>query len=416
MIAGEKKTEKDLVSNCIAGMDDFYVKENEKLHDRPFTNKLHYSFFLLGGVSCVLVFNCFLSMENFWTTKYGPNSMNKVIFGLNVGGITGFLSYPYISRCLAPFVLVCFAPLILLICSVWAIAIGELMVEMGNIKTLSCYLVAFLVGTIGSFLQCCLTTLSFKYGQKAISIFNGGFSLSGICTTAIAMMDLSLFTNSTVFEQAAYYEGFQMVATTLVMVVNILYFRAYPTDKFLPNGSAETEECTSQSPPPSLTSTFKQTYPLLFTMFFNFTVTMSFCPALLFAMGAGWKNEPMAQQIILMIFNLCDFLGKLLYTKYTMASTMKNHGLALSKISFLVVGCFATGTHRIQGLAGNCWITFISSSIFGILNGYLNCSLFHVVSLRVGKQHRSNAAYLCVVSLMLGFLYGSLCNLLGVID
>lgn len=276
---------------------------------------------------------------------------------------------------------------------------------------------AFLVGAFGSYLQCSMTALSFKYGEKAISIFNGGFSLSGICTTAIAILDLSFLSDSTVFEQVVYYELFQIFATASVAMISIFYFRTYPEDKYFSSLESEAEQGNQDYiVEPSIWSTFNLIYPVVLTMFFNFTITMSFCPVMLFTMGTGWKNESMAQQVILMVFNVCDFLGKLLYTRVTLEGTMRNHLLSLSKVLFVVLPCLSSGSLRVHQLENVAWLTLTASALFGWLNGYLNCSLFHIASLRVKPRHRNNAAYLCVVSLMLGFLYGSLCNLFGLRD
>lgn len=389
-------------------------------HSRRKTSLVSNVFFLLSGVSCVLVVNCFLSMEQYWTSRYGANTLNVLLFGINVGGFIGFFAYPYLAIKISTAGLSIFSPLFLLVCSFLAILIGEVIEGPNLVKSVFCVMNGICVGIIGTFLQCCFTSLSFKYGKKEISIFDGGFALCGILTTLIAMANLIFFKDSSTFMQTVYYCIFQLIATCVIILVSVVYFDNYPEDKFVESLNQKEGENIRPAPEdtlsdgPSLTSTFKLIYPLLFSMGFNFAVTMSMCPVILFGLGMGWENVSMGQQVTLIVFNSSDFVGKLSYAWLPLTDTLANHLLALAKIVFPAISTLSLASFSNDELRDKAAVTLSMSAALGLMHGYLNSSIFHLASVRVKKRHRNNASYLSVLAIMIGFLYGSVCNLFGV--
>lgn len=385
-------------------------------------SKIKVCFFLLSGIACVLVFNCFLSIEGYWTSRYGSNTFNRLLFGLNVGGFLSFFAYPLVASKFSVSAINISAPIMLLVVSILTLVVGEAVDGQGTGKMVVCIGLAAAVGIIGTILQCCSTTISFKHGAKAISIFDGGFALGGVLTTLIAIANLTYFENSSIFEQTFYYTIFQVVATVLITLVAVVYFGRYPEDRFVEsaeNKALEPQVDLGQNPEakaPSLISTSKLIFPLLISMCFNFSITMSICPMVFFGLGLGWKSEAMGQQIILLVFNLCDFFGKISYSRYPLKNTIANHMMTLSKVIFPFFGTLALSERGFASLRNNWVITLSMSAVSGIINGYLNSSLFHLASIRVKKRHRSNAAYLSVLAIMVGLLYGSLCNLVGITE
>lgn len=373
--------------------------------------KIKMCFFLLSGIACVLVFNCFLSIEVYWTSRYGANTFNRLIFGLNVGGFLGFFAYPLVASRFSVSAINISAPILLLLISLMTLVLGEAIEGQSTIKMIACVGLAIFVGIFGTILQCCNTTLAFKHGALAISIFDGGFALCGVLTTLIAMANLTIFESSSIFEQTYYYAIFQVLTTVLISLAGVVYFKKNPQDNEVENPEILVLE---QLKPPSLLSTSQLIYPLLVSMGLNFAITMSFCPVILFGLGLGWKSESMSQQTILLVFNVCDFLGKVSYSRYPLKSTLMNHSMSLSKIIFPIFGTLALSRNGLSSLRNRWEITLALSALSGVINGYLNSSLFHLASIRVKQRHRSNAAYLSVLAIMVGFLYGALCNLLGI--
>ena len=109
-------------------------------------SKIKVCFFLLSGIACVLVFNCFLSIEGYWTSRYGSNTFNRLLFGMNVGGFLSFFVYPLVASKFSVSAINISAPIMLLVVSILTLVVGEAVDGQGTGKMVVCIGLAAAVG------------------------------------------------------------------------------------------------------------------------------------------------------------------------------------------------------------------------------------------------------------------------------
>ena len=158
----------------------------------------------------------------------------------------------------------------------------------------------------------------------------------------------------------------------------------------------------------------KLSYPMMYDTFFLWSVTMMILPNMLWALGLGWQNKSLEPLVSVLVYVVCDFIGRISYSKCVLKSTMACHYIGLFRVIFIAVPLYAySGLPESERLLNNQSITLPYIVVYALITGYLSSSQMHITGRRVAPRHKDNAAYLITLSTLCGQLFGSICNLLA---
>lgn len=405
-------------------------------------------FFATYGFATLYVFNCLVSMVNYWNVKFGPKGLVNALAAKNFGGIIGYLVFRPISGMFPISKQLYIYPAVTVLGSTIILVVGETMPIGSDLKLGIAMISAFMVGSASSGIQCCITEYMFRFGAPEIAFMNGGRAFSGVVTTLIAMVNIVFIPAHEVFTQALAYQIFQVVALLIIISITMRYYYLSSTDKHLftvpklarkarlaakaeakAAAKREREKLQEQAgginqplveiaqsavsvsdlPDPSLWSTFKEIYPYFFNMFLVFTITMNIVPAISFAMGTGWESL-LSDQLIYLIFNIADLVGKMIFSYCILENPFWNNLLSLLRFGFVVLACYAIGPDNIPMLRNNMWVNLSFTFGVGLTGGYLNSSLFHTAAQRTSSRHKPNMAFLLIFAILAGLSYGAFVN------
>ena len=275
-------------------------------------------------------------------------------------------------------------------------------------------------------MQTTLIRYSFGFTFVEISYYNTGTALVGLLTNVIALINALSLKPDDFYLKGLLYLVFQIV----VLIIVLLVFMRYCTVCMaVPEASDNTKSIKSEStinqideetasrhkvhiPEPSLISTMMLISGFFFNMILIYTITLSIFPAFCFALGLGW-DSPASIQIILMIFNFGDLIGKYLYSKLSLLDGWAPQIWSIIRILFSIFIIIVFGSQTDYGLKDKWWVTAIFTILLSLSNGYLTSALFSLSSERVPVRHKKNSGFLMTMALLFGLTYGSLCMLLG---
>lgn len=425
------------------------AKPVEKKEER---DTLRIMFFGTIGFGTLYVFNCLVSIVNYWEVRYGPRGLVDALAAKNFGGIIGYLISRPISGLFSKDKQLFIYPGLTFLGSTAILVAGELVERDSYYKMGIGMVAAFTVGTASSLIQCCITEYVFKFGTAEIAFLNGGRAFSGVVTTLIAMANIALIPHDDVFKQALAYQIFQLVALIFIAYITLRYYKKFPEDDYLfvkpkrrlrrkandasSNDTesnytnqisladssrpateqfllpAKEESVTPTVVNPSLWSTFKIIYPYFFNMFLVFVITMNLVPAISFEMGTSWDSLQ-SDQLIYLVFNIADLVGKMIFSYYIIESPFWNNFISLSRFGFVVMACYAIGPPHVKELNNDMLVNLTFTFMVGFTGGYLNSSVFHVASLETKNEHQSNSAFLIIFAILAGLSYGAFVNTFG---
>ena len=397
---------------------------------KPKTSVLSLVFFCTGGLSSLFVFNCFISMEPYWKERYGPSTLRYILFAMNIGGIAGFLTYRPASRFLRLKWQAILLPPLSFFCSLGSYALGELLPEESLAKSLAINAAAFVVGLSGSFLQNCFTQMCFSFGDAEIASMNSGMGLAGVLTALIALLQAAYLPSQSTSESALYYISFQAFIVVWILGVCLRFYAmqkrlAAKLSAIKAEKSSElsTKLLTDSSPntsiklAPSLGSTFKLIYPLVISLFCNFLISMSIFPTISLGLSLGWEG-PTEVQVTILNYNVLDLIGKALFAVMPLYSHGANHSVVLLRFLHNVFAAYVFGgvAANQADITGDWRVSLGFTAVLGIFGGYLNSSLLAAAARKASGPHGNNAAYLMVLAIMSGLLYGSGVNVFCISD
>ena len=400
----EKKTEK--LHMLEVEKDVSNLKDHTHLQSSTFT----LIFAISISLASVLTYSCFLSMATYFKDKFNPDMYNTAIFYDNVGSLIGLLLYKQIAQRVAAGRLIMSLIVANLICSVAIMIIGETMTK-SFLKILIGSLVVFIVGFSGNLLQCSSINIFFQYDHKVKSFYNGGFALSGITTTTVAMIQTNFVSETDIFRSAFYYMIFHATICVGVFIISWKYFQQHPEHNICYPSIENSEYRVSKV---TLSHTFKKVYPILVSLFFIFFMSIAMPVLCALGLKLGIDNRPsLTIQIVYLIYHISDLIGKISYSWLKLENLTAAHSLTLSKIFLIVIPILALSGSDIASLRDNWKITVTLIMLEGSSKGYLNSCYYHLASCRVSQPHLSNTSYLCLISLIVGMLYGSFINMVG---
>lgn len=434
-------------------------------------NLLRCWFFATTGFGALFVFNCMVSIVNYWNVKYGPKGLIDSLAAKNMGGIIGYLLSRPMNKMMKVNKQLFLYPILSFMGSCGVLVAGELIPDQGDFKLGVGMFCAFVSGTASSLTECCTAGYVFRFGPKEIAYLNGGQAMAGIISTLIAMANIAIVPEDDAFLQAFTYLNFQFVTIALILIITIAYYRQNPDDEFLfgkkkrkrrsegskvTGGSESTNRdglgtitgtitesgstmktnaepllsqvethpnanpslATNPSvlvPPPKLMDTFAIIYPYCFHLFLNFMIALNIIPAITFAMGMGW-NSLQAPQLLFLVFNLSDFGGRTIFSWYVIENKLFNQILSILRIGFVVVAVLALGPSHMQFFMENAAFNLTYCVLLGVSGGYLSSSLFHLASIETKNEHQDNSAFLMIMSLLGGLTYGAVINFFAITE
>ena len=361
-----------------------------------------------------------MSLVHYWKDTYGATGYIEMVFFSNVGGFTAFLIYKRVFTKIRTQTVLLTVPSINLGLVALLIFAGKWIPDQRSVPKIVINGVAnFIFGMILFVLRYTYSSLVFKRGSSQVAFYNAGMPISGICNTVIGMILVSTLHHVERFEKAVYYIGFQALTLTVILVVNLAYFKKIRGTELLKISKGDVPKPTSNGNPqvfatPSLCTTMKLSYPMMYDTFFLWSVTMMILPNMLWALGLGWQNKSLEPLVSVLVYVVCDFIGRISYSKCVLKSTMACHYIGLFRVIFIAVPLYAySGLPESERLLNNQSITLPYIVVYALITGYLSSSQMHITGRRVAPRHKDNAAYLITLSTLCGQLFGSICNLLA---
>ena len=390
-------------------------------HIQKESSLLQIIFFWIGGFSSLFVWQSILSLTGYMLGRYHNKAPTFYPFFYNIGGFIGFLLFDKIDTKVSFKQVILAIPPIQVAFFVVIIIIGEVSPNApGESNTTKLILLLAIVVIMGFFNCICQTSnvrYSFRYGDKEIAAQQNGAALVGIvCVTISLILALTLQPDQLTLV-GGIYVIFLIVALVGIMFVNIKYSNTYLKPHAEP-AHAEGDVVTHTSDPafhgPSKLATLLLILPFFFNMVFTFMTTLSIFPALNIEMGLGWNDNPAAQiQIIIMLYNIGDFVGRVVYAKIPLHSDKACFIWSLSRALCLLFVILVLSNSPYSPLVGKWYVSLIYIMALSLSNGYLNTALFSLSARRVDKVHQGNSGYLMSLGLLLGLTYGSLTILVG---
>lgn len=387
---------------------------------------IHWVFFWTAGASTLFVWNCVLSLTDYLENRFHPKASKYYPFFYNSGSFVAFLFFDLISPMISFKRQIMSVPVLLVSIFVVIFSIGEHSVEPSTPKFTAMLALLVLAGFCNSIMLTTLMRYTFQFTYIEISCYTGGTALVGILTTFIAMMNCFFLNSNDYLKKGLYYLLFQIVCLVFILAVFSKYTTTSikskihdPEDtmesKVIIGGEELGVSVTADGDKilaPSLWSTTKIIAPFMFNMLLIYTISLSIFPKLCIDMGLNWQN-PAFIQVILMIFNIGDFIGKTFYAKLPLEDGALPHLMSISRIGMSIFVVFIFGEPSMPDLLNHWHLTAVFTMLLAVTNGYLTSALFSLGSERAPERHKQNAGFLMTFSLLLGLIYGSLCMIMG---
>jgi Nucleoside transporter len=386
------------------------------------SSPLHTLFFWVGGFSSLFVWQSILSLTGYMLGRYHQKAPTFYPFFYNIGGFIGFLLFDKIvSKVTFTQVIIAIPPLQVAFFVV-IIIIGEVNPNPAGESSATKLIILLAFVVLMGFFNCIYQTsnirYSFRFGGKEIAAQQNGAALVGIVCVAISLiLALNLQPDQQTLT-GGIYVLFLIVALVGIMYINIKYAKTYlKTESEQPahnEGDVVTHTSDTPIPSPSKFSTLLLILPFFFNMMFTFATSLSIFPALTIELGLGWSENPAAQiQVIIMIFNIGDFLARMAYTIRPLYSDKACFTWSLSRALCLLFVILVLSNTPYSPLVGKWYISVIFILFLSLTNGYINTALFSLSAKRVDKAHQGNSGYLMSLGLLIGLTFGSLTMLVG---
>lgn len=394
---------------------------------------IHSVFFWTAGLSTLFVFNCILSQVSWFQNRFHEKAGFQIPFFFNAGSFTAFLVFDKIMGVLGFKRAILSIPALLVIISTLIFLLGEHMEKTPSKYYCLIPLIAF-AGFSNSILQTTLIKYTFEFTYVEITAYNSGTALVGCFANLIAMANAYFLQGDDKLAlQALIYLAFQGI--TLIAIIAI--FLKYCIECYGKQLRSEAESIASMdkqlvdtvievspsqvsdrllTPDTRLKDTLLVILPYFFNMILVYTITLGIFPGFNFALGIGWKNSDtfgVSIQIILLAFNVGDFVGKWIYGLLPMKDNIFPQLFSLLRIGFVVFIVYAFVGSGHSELVDKAWLTLSYTFLLAVTNGYITSALFSLSSERAPPAHKSNSGFLMTLALLFGLTYGGLIAAFG---
>ena len=379
-------------------------------------------FFWVGGFSSLFVWQSILSLTGYMLGRYHLKAPTFYPFFYNIGGFIGFLLFDKVDKKVTYKQVILAIPPIQVAFFVVIIIIGEVNPNPpGENSTTKLILLLAIVLIMGFFNCICQTSnvrYSFSYSNNEIAAQQNGAALVGIVCVAISLILALTLQPGQLLLTGVIYIVFLIVALIAIMFINIKYANKYLKPQNDQPSQVGGDALTHTSDPafhgPTKFATLLLILPFFLNMVFTFATTLSIFPAMNIELGLGWNEKPAAQiQVVIMLYNIGDFVSRVLYTRFPLSSDKTCFSWSLSRASCLLFVILVFSNSPYTPLVGKWYVSVIFIMFLSLSNGYLNTALFSLSARRVDKVHQANSGYLMSLGLLTGLTYGSLAILVG---
>lgn len=392
---------------------------------------IHWVFFWTAGISTLFVWNCFLSLSDYLGSRYRDDAISYYPFCFSLGGFLSFLILDKIKQYFTLSQLIITIPCLEVIISIAVFMAGEFEEEKNSEKFAVLLFLCFVCGFLNNIMQTGLIQYSFQFTYKEVSYFSAGTAVAGVLTSIIALINALALDNDAYYKKGLIYLIFQVISLSVIVYIFTQYF-AWKTkqdslaQKTIDTSSenvkpvsiaiAKEDEVELETPAndasPDLLSTFSYIHPCWTNMFLIYAISLSIHPVFNFAFGLQW-DSPASVQVILLLFNIGDFVGKTVYGSYPMTNGFKAFFSSITRIVFSIITIVSFMPNGTTAFTNKAWLTTLFVLALSLSNGYLTSALFSISSERSPDKHKANSGFLMTMSLLLGLCYGSLCVLIG---
>lgn len=385
---------------------------------------IHYLYFWMSGLSSLFVWNCMLSLSDYFEDRFSPEATRIYPFFFNVGGFMSFFLYDRIRAHIEFKRVSIVFPIFLVSVFILIYLIGEYGGPRSGFKFNILLALIFLSGFINNIFQVSKIQYSFKFTYLEITYFNTGTGLAGIIANLIALTNASLLEQTAFATKGLVYLVFQVLIIGTILFIFGKYFATNPpeiSDQEAVDASTEVDSvkgsiAAAEEPlaNPSIADTFGRILPCYCNMTLTFAISLGLHPAINFALGLGMQNISMQIQIILLIFNLGDSIGKYSYGVFPLKDGWTPYIISMSRFMFVVIAIWIFMPEgEYPTMSGKPLLSVPFNFLLALSNGFMTSALFSLSSERVPNSHKKNSGFLMTQGLLLGVSYGALCVLLG---
>lgn len=397
---------------------------------------IYHIFFWIAGLSTLFVWNCSLSQLGWYKARFDAKADFEIPFYFSAGSFMAFLVYDRIMKILKFTQCIIIIPVLLVIFSVLIYLLGEYINDAApsRDKYFAMLPLVILEGFFNSIFQTTLIKYSFEFTYKEITAYNSGTALVGVMANLIAIANAYFLKGDEHLRmQALIYLTFQVVTLIAIILVFINYIvvcmkvpqrtdaeSVASLDKQLVGTVTEVSpsEVSDRllTPDTPLLDTMKLISPFFFNMILVYTISLAIFPGFCFSLGINWTDSEtfaISIQLILLAFNIGDFVGKTAYGYLPLKDNIIPHLISLLRGGFLAFIIYVfTGDIKTDFLDIPV-LTLGFTFALALTNGYVTSSLFHLSSVRAPSNHKANSGFLMTLGLLFGITYGSLSAAFG---
>ena len=147
-------------------------------------------------------------------------------------------------------------------------------------------------------------------------------------------------------------------------------------------------------------------HKLLLLLSLSYAITLTIFPSQTFKLGIGMP-ESHGDPMIVQIYNVCDMIGRILYSCTPMKDTHKVSLYGFGRA--IIFGGLYFGSMQWIGESfwGNSYLNIVLLVFMALTNGHFTTAIFVCSSERVEKKYQAASGFLCVSAILFGLMYGS---------
>ena len=164
----------------------------------------------------------------------------------------------------------------------------------------------------------------------------------------------------------------------------------------------------------SLWDTFKPIYPMKTDSFIGWSITAIILPYMIWVLGIGWDNKDIEPLVAVLLYVVCDFIGRISYSKFVMKeyNDVLIYWLVQNSVHHVALHPFS---HRpgSEYLIDSQYVALSYITVHALITGYIGSAQLHITGKRVADRHKVNAAYILRCSILCAQLFESVGKLLA---
>lgn len=388
-------------------------------------------YFVTLGFMSLIYWNSILNVIDFFAVFIDGDFFTMLSFAFCAGQLLAFLLSPVLfSRISNKSILnLCAVMCIYLLACLIGIppATSDLL-----LKKTSCTILCLLLGFFMASFQGKSFDLAGSISNKEIVMVNFGTGLSGVLTNLLAVAIAVLVPlptdpadkNATIRNRTFIYGFIMIIFLALYFLIENLFLKRVP-DFFAPQGDSrqpisDVEDQYTGAPaepaePVQDKVVIRRCLGPLTGLFFLLALSVAYVAYLVIVscMRFDKNSDLFTIPFYMLFFNLADSIGKFIPAHLLLNSEPVMHAISAGRFVLYGVNFFIFKASGIEGtVLASPWIRVVICGVLGVSQGYLinsyTASCTNRFSLSVEK---GRAGYYSVLFVIMGVLFGSICNL-----